>query len=287
MRIIDPQLGVFIPELGYYALISGSPAINSGNLATCTATDQRGVTRPVGAGCDVGAYEYTVPGAVASLTILDGNNQRTPPTFSFPKVLKVMALDNQGSPVPNVNIAFTAPDAGPSATFMSTGTNIMSVLTNTGGVAATSTLVANNQPGVYSISASVNNVMPVNFNVENGAWYVSAHGNDTNDCLTSATPCATINGAINKPALMTGDLIFVAEGTYHGTGSQVVKLNKNVSLSGGWDQSFLLQNGVTVIDGENLRRGVVVEPNVTASIDHFMVMKGYAHEGMDGTGGGI
>jgi len=42
------------------ALQSGSPAIDkipSGN-ALCPATDQRGFTRPAGAGCDIGAYEY-------------------------------------------------------------------------------------------------------------------------------------------------------------------------------------------------------------------------------------
>ncbi len=34
-----------------------SPAFNTGDNAACLATDQRGVTRPQGAGCDIGAYE--------------------------------------------------------------------------------------------------------------------------------------------------------------------------------------------------------------------------------------
>jgi predicted outer membrane repeat protein len=38
------------------ALLSGSPAIDAG--ASCPATDQRGVARPIGAACDSGAYEY-------------------------------------------------------------------------------------------------------------------------------------------------------------------------------------------------------------------------------------
>jgi hypothetical protein len=57
----DPQLasklgdnGGFTPTL---ALQSGSPAIDAGDDSACPATDQRGVTRPQGAACDIGAYE--------------------------------------------------------------------------------------------------------------------------------------------------------------------------------------------------------------------------------------
>lgn len=39
------------------ALQSGSPAIDTAVTANCPATDQRGVTRPQGAGCDIGAFE--------------------------------------------------------------------------------------------------------------------------------------------------------------------------------------------------------------------------------------
>jgi fibronectin-binding autotransporter adhesin len=47
------------------ALLTGSPAINTGNPtapgsgpAACMVLDQRGVKRPSGGGCDIGAYEY-------------------------------------------------------------------------------------------------------------------------------------------------------------------------------------------------------------------------------------
>src|SRR5439155_10377852 len=39
------------------ALQPGSPAIDDAVLANCPPTDQRGVTRPQGAGCDIGAFE--------------------------------------------------------------------------------------------------------------------------------------------------------------------------------------------------------------------------------------
>ncbi len=40
-----------------HALLPGSPAIDFGTDAGCPYTDQRGASRPIGAHCDVGAYE--------------------------------------------------------------------------------------------------------------------------------------------------------------------------------------------------------------------------------------
>jgi hypothetical protein len=42
-------------------LLAGSPAIDAGTLAGCPQADQRGVTRPQGTACDIGAVEHTVP----------------------------------------------------------------------------------------------------------------------------------------------------------------------------------------------------------------------------------
>ena len=56
----DPKLGLLANNGGYtqtFALLSGSSAIDTGNDATCVTTDQRGITRPQGAHCDIGSYE--------------------------------------------------------------------------------------------------------------------------------------------------------------------------------------------------------------------------------------
>jgi hypothetical protein len=61
----DPMLGGLADNGGptwTMALLEGSPAIDAGDDATCAAApvsgkDQRGVTRPQGAHCDIGAYE--------------------------------------------------------------------------------------------------------------------------------------------------------------------------------------------------------------------------------------
>ena len=56
----NPILGLFQNNGGNtntYALLPGSPMINAGTNAGCPATDQRGVSRPRGPSCDIGAYE--------------------------------------------------------------------------------------------------------------------------------------------------------------------------------------------------------------------------------------
>ncbi len=61
----DPMLGPLADNGGLtqtYALLPGSSAIDAGGVnSTCEATDQRGVPRPQGAGCDIGAYEFAAP----------------------------------------------------------------------------------------------------------------------------------------------------------------------------------------------------------------------------------
>jgi CSLREA domain-containing protein len=65
----DPSLGALADNGGptqTIGLLFGSTAIDAGNLAACPATDQRGVSRPQGSGCDIGAFEL-IP-AVADMT---------------------------------------------------------------------------------------------------------------------------------------------------------------------------------------------------------------------------
>ena len=97
---IDPRLTLLKNNGGLtptHALLTGSPAIDSGNLAApgsggtaCLASDQRGVARPAGTHCDIGAYEGSVPWTFSPLisTYTAGNSSSLPGTF----------VCNQGSP---------------------------------------------------------------------------------------------------------------------------------------------------------------------------------------------
>lgn len=60
----DPLLGTLADNGGFGQTMlpgSGSPAIDAGDDASCPATDQRGVPRPQGAHCDIGAVEVVPP----------------------------------------------------------------------------------------------------------------------------------------------------------------------------------------------------------------------------------
>ncbi|MCA9934236.1 MAG: hypothetical protein H6662_06970 [Ardenticatenaceae bacterium] len=60
----DPLLDTFAQVTGTPNWVSAltffgnSPALDAGVGASCPATDARGVARPIGAGCDIGAYEF-------------------------------------------------------------------------------------------------------------------------------------------------------------------------------------------------------------------------------------
>lgn len=60
IQVIDPRLNRLTDNGGStwtMALLPDSPAIDAGNGATCLPTDQRGIRRPQGSSCDIGAYE--------------------------------------------------------------------------------------------------------------------------------------------------------------------------------------------------------------------------------------
>jgi hypothetical protein len=113
-----------------------------------------------------------------------------------------------------------------------------------------------------------------------GARYVAPGGNNRNDCLSPAAPCATINGAIRKAA--SGDTIYVAVGTYTDVGDQVVLVDKGAALSGGWNDAFTVQAGMSVVDGQDARRGITVNSGVYVTVERFVIQNGKA-----GNGGGI
>lgn len=69
--VADPLLAALADnggETDTVALSAGSPAIDAGDAALCLPTDQRGFARPVGAGCDIGAFEFSAAPPVTPVT---------------------------------------------------------------------------------------------------------------------------------------------------------------------------------------------------------------------------
>lgn len=92
MSNTDPLLGALANNGGptqTMALLSGSPAINTGNATACanspvSGTDQRGVSRPQGAGCDIGAFEVddTFPTVVSDSLVASYASGAGPSSFT-------------------------------------------------------------------------------------------------------------------------------------------------------------------------------------------------------------
>ncbi|MGE0066892.1 MAG: choice-of-anchor Q domain-containing protein, partial [Solirubrobacterales bacterium] len=96
----NPLLGALADNGGptnTMALSAGSPAIDAGTNTGCPATDQRGVARPQGSACDIGAYELAPapvgsPSANLKLTL-----KAKPKKFTPGKKLRfILKVTNRG-----------------------------------------------------------------------------------------------------------------------------------------------------------------------------------------------
>ncbi|MBK8049127.1 MAG: Ig-like domain repeat protein [Anaerolineales bacterium] len=160
----DPLLG----NIGDYGgatetlpLLPGSRAIDAANADGCLPTDQRGVTRTP-ATCDIGAYETQG----FTLTLVGGDNQRTPVDFGFaePLTLTVTAGAWQGKDEPTYlgQVTFAGPAVGAGVTPITKTANVVS-----GGLAAI-TVTANSAGGVYSVTASLaGGHAPISYTLQN------------------------------------------------------------------------------------------------------------------------
>jgi hypothetical protein len=128
-------------------------------------------------------------------------------------------------------------------------------------------------------------------------------GADGPSCGSEASPCATIQQAVNLSA--SGGTILVSEGTYvdnescNGEAAVVCVFQKQLTILGGFASgNWSLPNpatNTTVIDGQDTRRGVLVlrggpSPGLPATslrLEGFTVQNGRAVGAPDGFGGGL
>ncbi|MFQ6006544.1 MAG: choice-of-anchor Q domain-containing protein [Woeseia sp.] len=90
-----------------HELLTGSPAIEAGTNTGCPATDQRGVARPIGATCDIGAFEAALPALMLTKTAFwaDGTPIPTGATIPSGVVFKYLIyINNRNAAVSDVSV---------------------------------------------------------------------------------------------------------------------------------------------------------------------------------------
>jgi uncharacterized repeat protein (TIGR02543 family) len=147
-----------------FPLLPGSSAIDAGDDATCAAApvnnlDQRGIARPQGAHCDMGAFESRG----FTLSINAGDNQHTRINTAFTNSLVVGITNAFGEPVNGGKITFTPPASGASASISGSPATIAS---GAASVNATANGVAG---GPYLVNASAAGANSVDFSLTNDA----------------------------------------------------------------------------------------------------------------------
>jgi uncharacterized repeat protein (TIGR01451 family)/CSLREA domain-containing protein len=203
----DPKLGALADNGGptkTHALLTGSPALDKGNTAipaitglSCLPTDQRGISRPQGSVCDIGAFEFAVtpPSADLEVTKTDspdpvvaGSNLTylvTVTNKSSDTALSVEVTDTLAS-----GTTFVSASASQGSCGESSGVVLCNLQDLTGGATATATIivkVATSTTGsvTNSVSVTSNTADPVSSN--NSASVTTAVNAPTADVKVTKT----------------------------------------------------------------------------------------------------
>ena len=111
---VDPLLGPLQNNGGpteTHALLPGSPAMDAGDNEACPATDQRGVERPQGLACDIGAYEFEPADFTVNSTADTDDGSCDPLSIGDCTLREAIDAANAGAGLDT--IAFDIPGAGP------------------------------------------------------------------------------------------------------------------------------------------------------------------------------
>ncbi|MBN1315537.1 MAG: hypothetical protein JXA42_08715, partial [Anaerolineales bacterium] len=137
-----------------------------------------------------------------------------------------------------------------------------------------------------------NHLMPV---YAQGTYrYVASDGNDSGVCNDAATPCRTIQYAIDQAA--ADDVVLVSGGNYTPDGAQAIAdIDKNLTLRGGYStaDNFTLFDPIanpTLLDADGSARGVYIHNSgVNVSLENLRITGGDAAglSAYSGYGGGV
>jgi len=214
-------LGLYAPGTTQTrALLPGSPAIDTGTCAYTDATgtagtlatDARGVTRPQGGACDIGAFELR-GGFTAGVSTGNGQSAAINTAFAAPVGLTVSSGADSG-PVAGGQIIFTiTPGAGDasaafgaagSCTLTSTTVAVCAIGTGgTTGTVASPPFTANGTAGSFTIVGTANGVSPTTTFTETNTTSV---GTGTAPAAVADTATVTTGLSVSIPVLANDTL---------------------------------------------------------------------------------
>ena len=101
------------------------------------------------------------------------------------------------------------------------------------------------------------------------------------DC-SQGNPCG-LQTALSQA--VDGDILYLAQGSYTGTGGAVITVTKSITIYGGWDGATTTpvvrdpDTYPTTLNGEDTRRAVEISGNISPTIDGFVITGGKAPDG--------
>ena len=234
--VADPQLN----SMGYPWL--NSPCIDAGTATGAPAKDMDGVSRPAGAGVDIGCYEF-----------LDSDSDGIPDNIEIAAGLNPNDGSDANGDIDNDGIS--------NLKEYTTGTSSSSSDSDNDGIADNTELELGYDPAVYTKVVYVD----------------ASKADDTGDGLSLATAKQTIKAAVDM-SRDTGfeNVIMVAAGTYTGVN------NKNIDFSGYDIKLRSISGAATtIIDLENSGRFLYLHTGETKAswLDGFTVKNGNVSDG--------
>lgn len=305
----DPKLASLANNGGSnrtHALLAGSPAVDvsANGVNGCgveTSTDQRGVARPLGAGCDSGAYEGAAAITLQGNGQIIANGDLTPALndhtdfgsiltngFSVVRTFTIQnsgvaALSLTGSPaVTLTNNTHFAVTRQPASAMIAGATETTFTITFDPAAVGThlvTVFVANDAPNTtpYTFAIRGTGVQPPFTCPAGGVLFVKMGGAGSGDGTSWNNAFATLQDAL---AVINGCEIWVAKGVYYpdeGTGqtdnnrSATFQLKNNVAIYGGFVGTESQrtqrdwQTNLTVLSGDIDKNDVVDSKGVAAN----------------------
>ena len=184
---------------------SFSATLETTGIQTFTATDVTSVTA-------TSNNIMVTAGSAYQIIAVSGAGQSTPIGTVFANPLKVEVLDQYGNPAGGDTVSFTAPAAGPSATFAGGATCVTSTAAPIGYCSVIATANGIASPTAYNVAASVNGVAnPASFSLTNTQAATVLTVTPSATSLVYGQP-ATVNAAISPSSVAgsvpTGNVTF-------------------------------------------------------------------------------